>query len=97
MKIYLSGKITGTTDYMERFAAKQKDLELKGYEVINPALINSYLPKSTTWKEYMRLCYPMIDMCDSIYFLEGWEGSKGALIEFEYANKKKKRICFKDI
>ena len=94
MKIYLSGKITGTTDYMERFAAKQKDLELKGYEVINPALINSYLPKSTTWKEYMSLCHPMIDMCEAIYFLNGWENSKGAKIEFDYAMNKKKVMCF---
>ena len=47
MKIYISGKITGTTDYMERFGNKQRELEQKGYEVVNPALINSFLPKST--------------------------------------------------
>ena len=97
MKIYLSGKITGTADYMERFAAKQKDLESKGCEVINPALINSFLPKSTTWEEYMSLCYPMINMCDAIYFMDGWEDSKGAKIEYEYATRINKAICFKDI
>lgn len=97
MKIYISGKITGTADYIERFADKQKELELKGYEVIDPALINSFLPKSTTWEEYMSMCYPLIDMCDAIYFLNDWTESKGAMIEFEYANKKKKGICFKDI
>ena len=97
MKIYLSGKITGTTDYMERFATKQKDVESKGYEVINPALIHSYLPKSATWEEYMSLCYPMINMCDAIYFMDGWEDSKGAKIEYEYATRVNKAICFKDI
>ena len=97
MKIYLSGKITGTTDYMERFSAKQMDLESKGYEVVNPASINSLLPKSTTWKEYMSMCYPMIDMCDAIYFMDGWEESAGAKIEFDYACRKNKGICFKDI
>ena len=45
----------------------------------------------------MSLCYPMIDMCDAIYFLDGWEESEGAKIEFEYACKMKKGICFKDI
>ena len=39
MKIYISGKITGTTDYMDRFGNKQRELEQKGYEVVNPALI----------------------------------------------------------
>ena len=66
-------------------------------EIVNPALINSLLPKSTTWEEYMSLYYPMIDMCDAIYFLDGWEESAGAKIEFDYACRKNKGIYFKDI
>ncbi len=50
MKLYISGPITGTDDYMERFAAAQKELEEEGWTVINPALVNSNLPKDTEWK-----------------------------------------------
>ena len=41
MKVYISGPITGTTDYMERFSEAQKHIESLGYSVINPALVNS--------------------------------------------------------
>ena len=34
---------------------------------------------------------------DAIYFLDGWEDSAGAKIEFDYACRKNKGICFKDI
>lgn len=40
-RIYISGAITDTDDYMERFARAQKELESQGYSVINPALVNS--------------------------------------------------------
>ena len=92
MKIYISGKITGTTDFLERFAQAQQILEEKGHEVINPALINSNMPKSTTWEEYMSLCYPMVDMCDGICMLQGWENSSGARIERLHAIKSGKKL-----
>lgn len=31
-RIYISGAITGTDDFMERFAKAQKELEEQGYE-----------------------------------------------------------------
>ena len=39
MRVYLSGAITGTDDYMERFARAQMLLQNEGHSVINPALI----------------------------------------------------------
>ena len=44
IKIYISGAVTGTEDYMERFEAAEKKLTEAGYSVINPAKINSFLP-----------------------------------------------------
>ena len=44
MKIYISGAITGTDDYMERFEKAEKELTDKGYSVLNPAKVNAQLP-----------------------------------------------------
>lgn len=85
MKIYISGPITGTEDYMERFAITQKKLEERGYIVINPALVNSNLPTETTYEEYMKMSFCMLRMCDAIYMMEGWKGSCGANREYGYA------------
>ena len=51
IKIYISGKITGTTDYIQRFERVEK--ALSNYIVINPAKVNVQLPIETMWKEYM--------------------------------------------
>lgn len=94
MKLYISGPITGTDDYMERFAAAQKELEEEGWSVVNPALVNSNLPKDTEWEDYMRMAVCMLDMCEVVYFLDGWEKSRGANIEYGYAQAKGKDIMF---
>lgn len=96
MKVYISGPITGTTDYMERFGEAQKELEARGYEVINPALVNSNLPKSTTWYEYMDVSFSLLKMCDAIYLLDGWQNSKGARLEYRFALRKKLQVLTKD-
>jgi len=92
MKVYISGPITSTTDYMERFEKCQKNLEAHGYEVINPALINSNLPESTTWDQYMDVSLVLLKMCDSIYMLPGWINSKGASLEYEIAKSRGIRV-----
>ena len=81
MKIYISGPITGTTDYMERFAEAQKYLESLGCSVVNPALVNSNLPEDTSYADYMKMSFCMLDMCDHIYMLRGYEKSMGAQME----------------
>lgn len=70
MKLYISGPIIGTEDYMERFAAAQKELEEEGWSVVNPALVNSNLPEDTEWEDYMRMAVCMMDMWKNIiYFM----------------------------
>lgn len=94
MKIYISGAITGTDDFMERFSIAQKKLERDGHDVVNPALVNSNLPKSTTYSEYMDMSICMLKMCDAIYLLDGWKSSRGANLEIIFAMLNDKKILY---
>lgn len=93
-KIYISGPITDTTDYMERFSNAQQYLESKGWTVINPALVNSMLPNDTTYDEYIDMSFCMLKMCDHIYMLKNFENSKGAMAEYAKAKELGLKVLF---
>lgn len=85
-KIYLSGKITGTSDYESRFAEAQKKMEEKGYEVLNPVKCGKWLerqlaPQAPTWIQYMKQAISAMMKADCIYMLKGYKDSKGARVE----------------
>ena len=90
--IYLSGPITGTDDYMKRFAEAEYKLTEKGYTVINPARVNGELPHGMTHTDYMYMSFAMIDLCEEIYMMKGWQKSKGAIQEWHYAEAMQKVI-----
>ena len=96
MKIYISGSITNNPNYKEDFERAEDYLqrEYPSADIINPALVNSFLPKSTTYEERMKMCFCMLDMCDSIYMLKGWEKSCGANREYGYALAKDMVIMY---
>ena len=49
-----------------------------GVSVINPAKVNAAMPTDTTYEQYMAMSFTMLDMCDTIYMMQGWEQSNGA-------------------
>ena len=94
MRIYISGPITGATDYMERFAAAEEKLTNSGYVCVNPAKVNAGLPEDTTHEEYMRISICMMQMCEAIYVLEGWQNSEGCTEEITTAIHREMMIIF---
>lgn len=89
-KIYIAGKITGDSNYRKKFKETSCRLEQLGYSVMNPAT----LPDGFTWEEYMTITLSMLDVCDLAYFLNDWNDSKGAMLEYGYAVAKGKEIMF---
>ncbi len=87
--IYIAGPITGEPDYRENFDRVDRMLS-ENHIVFNPA----FMPEGLPHDAYMPICYAMIDACNTVYFLHGWENSKGARMEFEYATAKGMKIEF---
>lgn len=88
MKIYISGRISGTKDHRERFARAAETIRAKGHEAINPAEMNRILnPATTTWEEFMLADLGLLRACAAVVFLPGWRNSRGACIEYREAKK----------
>ena len=99
--IYISGKITGTDDYENRFAKAEEKLKSDGYEVLNPVKAGKWLerhlaPKFPTWLEYMKQDIKSMMLADCIYMLKGYRESKGARLELFLAKILQYEIIYEE-
>lgn len=99
--IYISGKITGTEDYEERFSKAEMELRLRGFNVLNPVKAGKWLerylaPKFPTWVEYMKQDLKSMMAADCIYMLKGYRESKGARLELFLAKTLKYEIIYEE-
>jgi len=83
-KIYISGPISGrpALEVETEFNLAQQQLQQRYPEatIVNPLTL---CPVGMEWKEAMRKDLgAMLDECDTIAMLPGWEKSRGAKLEF---------------
>jgi len=78
MKIYISGKITGDSNYYKKFLDAENRLYEAGFEPVNPAAL---APANADWNKAMRTVVGVMLKCDGIALLPDWKGSRGAVIE----------------
>lgn len=81
MKVYISGPITGTEDYKERFKAAEAELRRAGHVPVNPVTISEKLGKGLPHEAYMKRDIEWLVSCEGIYMLPNWQNSKGARVE----------------
>ena len=99
--IYISGKITGTDDYEDRFLKAEQYLISKGFDVLNPVKVGKWIerhlaPKIPTWVEYMKQDIKAMMSANCIYMLKGYRESKGARIELFLAKILQYEIIYEE-
>lgn len=95
-RVFISGGITNAPDYENHFKRAELELLARGYAVVNPAVLGRGMLPNEEYEhgEYMRVTLTMLDMCDCIYMLDGWEDSVGANAEYDYAVQNRKGVLF---
>lgn len=85
-RVYISGPMTGVPHFnFPAFHAAAWMLRSRGYEVVNPAEINS--ETDGEWHQYLRADIKALCDCDALALLPGWEQSKGAHLELHIAHR----------
>ena len=97
--IYISGKITGTDDYKDRFLKAEQELRSRGFNVLNPVKAGKWLerylaPEVPTWIQYMKQAIKSMMSADSVYMMKGYKESKGARLELFLAKILKYEIIY---
>ena len=85
--IFISGPIKGIKDYKDKFNEAEKYLQNNGFvNIINPAKVAEALPvDAIKYEDFLKIDLQMLNACSMIYMLKGWDNSKGAGKEHEYA------------
>lgn len=87
MKVYISGRISGLPyeEVKENFKRAEMCLRAQGYETVSPLDLSP--DPSLSWEEHMKKDLAGMLQCDAICMIEGWEVSRGAMLEHYIARQ----------
>lgn len=85
-KVYISGPMTDVPQLNHpAFNLAAQALRSAGWAVFNPA--ENGMPPEAPWAEHMRVDIAQLTRCTHVATLEGWQSSRGAVLEVHIANR----------
>lgn len=92
-RIFLSGAVSNRpyTDAWYHFANMYRAMSNNTTYVWNPMF---HCSSDWCWLHCMVVCLWNLSKCDSVLFLHGWKGSRGARIEHAFAKLLGKELLF---
>jgi len=87
LAVYIAGPMTGIADFnYPAFDAAEKELRGLGFAyIINPANTGRRFGMAKSYDFYLRESLRQVLTCEAVALLEGWESSKGAILEYYMA------------
>lgn len=85
--VYVSGPMSHYEDFnFPAFTAACVALRALGLEVLSPHEVGED-GEAKAWADYMRKDLPLLARCRSVVTLEGWQHSRGAVLEVHIAHQ----------
>ena len=94
MRIYISGPMTGIEEFEKAFEKAEQELRLQGHDAVNPVRLSGIIRSDMKYEEWLKLDMALLDVCDAIYMLSGWQNSRGANREYGFALGSGKLILY---
>ena len=83
-------KLVGLTPWKPAHALQL--LHGLGFDTVNPW--DNGLPVDAPWIKHLCRDLEMLNECNGIYMMDGWQKSRGACIEYDFANRTGKSVLF---
>lgn len=87
MKVYISGPVTGNKDAREWFGSMSYLLKRAGFGAVNPVQIMEPVAHVLDYRTILQADLELLEGCDAILMLPGWENSQGANKEYDKATR----------
>lgn len=84
LRIYISGPMSGKKDFLNDFLQATQTIRSAGHIPVNPAALETVYPDADR-EEYLKFDLTLLAACDAVYFMPGWQESRGANREYGYA------------
>lgn len=94
MKIYISGPVTGHKNYKEQFGSMSYLLKREGHGAVNPVQIMEPVCGVLDYKTILQADLELLEGCDGILMMPGWEESQGAQKEYAKATRQGLQVFF---